>query len=37
MARQNRLERLDNELTHHVRLWRCYPVVNAIQALRGVR
>lgn len=37
MARQNRLERLDNELEHHVRLWRYYPVVKAIQALRGVR
>lgn len=37
MERQKRLERLDNELEHHVRLWRYYPVVKAIQALRGVR
>lgn len=35
--RMARLERLDNELSHHVRLWRYYPVVKAIQALRGVR
>ncbi|ALS96895.1 IS110 family transposase [Lacimicrobium alkaliphilum] len=32
-----RLERLDNELTHHVHRWRYYPVVKAIQAMRGVR
>lgn len=32
-----RLERLDNELTHHVYQWRYYPVVKAIQAMRGVR
>lgn len=32
-----RLKRLDNELEHHVRNWRYYPVVKAIQALRGVR
>lgn len=32
-----RLERLDNELSHHVKNWRYYPVVKAIQALRGVR
>lgn len=32
-----RLERLDNELSHHVKKWRYYPVVKAIQALRGVR
>lgn len=37
MERQNRLERLDNELTHHVKNWRYYPVIKAIQALRGVR
>ncbi len=37
MERQNRLERLDNELSHHVRNWRYYPVVKAIQAMRGVR
>ncbi|ESP92502.1 IS110 family transposase [Pseudoalteromonas luteoviolacea] len=32
-----RLQRLDNELTHHVYQWRYYPVVKAIQAMRGVR
>jgi transposase len=37
MERQGRLERLDNELLHHVKNWRYYPVVKAIQALRGVR
>lgn len=37
MERQGRLERLDNELIHHVKNWRYYPVVKAIQALRGVR
>lgn len=35
--RIRRLERLDNELTHHVNQWRYYPVVKAIQAMRGVR
>ena len=35
--RISRLERLDNELTHQVKQWRYYPVVKAIQALRGVR
>jgi transposase len=35
--RISRLERLDNELIHHVTLWRYYPVVKALQALRGVR
>jgi len=35
--RMNRLQRLDNELTHQVKKWRYYPVVKAIQALRGVR
>lgn len=35
--RTARLERLDNELTHQIKLWRYYPVVKAIQALRGVR
>lgn len=35
--RMARLERLDNELTHHVHQWRYYPVVKAIQAMRGVR
>ena len=28
---------MDNELIHHVKNWRYYPVVKAIQALRGVR
>ncbi len=37
MERQNRLERLDNELVHHVKNWRYYPVVKAVQAMRGVR
>ena len=37
MERQKRLERLDNELEHHVRNWRYYPVIKAIQAMRGVR
>lgn len=37
MERQGRLERLDNELIHQVKNWRYYPVVKAIQALRGVR
>ena len=32
-----RLDRLDNEMAHHVRLWRYYPVVKALQAMRGVR
>ncbi|PMG52204.1 IS110 family transposase [Shewanella sp. 10N.286.52.B9] len=35
--RISRLKRLDNELEHHVKNWRYYPVVKAIQALRGVR
>jgi len=35
--RIHRLERLDNELTHQVHHWRYYPVVKAIQAMRGVR
>lgn len=35
--RTRRLERLDNELSHHVRGWRYYPVVKAIPAMRGVR
>ena len=35
--RTARLERLDNELAHHVYQWRYYPVVKAIQAMRGVR
>lgn len=35
--RINRLERLDNEMVHHVKQWRYYPVVKAVQAMRGVR
>ena len=35
--RTNRLERLDNELLYRVKQWRYYPVVKAIQAMRGVR
>jgi transposase len=31
------LERLDDELSYHVKNWRYYPVVKAIQAMRGVR
>jgi len=32
-----RRKRLDNELAHQVKKWRYYPVVKAIQAMRGVR
>jgi len=32
-----RLERLEQELREHVRAWRLYPVVEALQALRGVQ
>lgn len=32
-----RLARLDNELHHQAYQWRYYPVVKAIQAMRGVR
>ncbi|MEE2002583.1 IS110 family transposase [Alkalimonas sp. MEB108] len=35
--RIRRLELLDNELSYHVKNWRYYPVVKAIQAMRGVR
>ena len=35
--RIKRLKRLDNELTHQVKNWRYYPVVKALQAMRGVR
>ena len=31
------VKRLDNELQHQVKNWRFYPVVKAIQAMRGVR
>lgn len=37
MERQGRLERLDNELVHQVKNWRYYPVIKAIQGMRGVR
>ena len=35
--RTQRVERLVNELTHQVQSWRYYPVVKAVQAMRGVR
>lgn len=35
--RMKRLKRLDDELFYHVKQWRYYPVVQAVQALRGVR
>jgi transposase len=35
--RMKRLERLVNELENHVKRWRYYPVVKAVQAMRGVR
>ena len=35
--RIQRLERLDNELCNQVQRWRYYPVVKAVQAMRGVR
>lgn len=35
--RNKRPERLDGELEYQVRQWRYYPVVKAIQAMRGVR
>ncbi|MBB1274885.1 IS110 family transposase, partial [Psychromonas sp. SR45-3] len=35
--RIQRLKRLDNELTHQVKNWRYYPVVKALQAMRGIR
>ncbi|WP_289032007.1 IS110 family transposase [uncultured Paraglaciecola sp.] len=35
--RIKRLERLVNELENHVKRWRYYPVVKAVQAMRGVR
>ena len=37
MERQGRLGRLDNELIHQVKNWRYYPLIKAIQAMRGVR
>lgn len=35
--RFTRLERLDNELKHHIFNWRYYPVVKALQAMRGIK
>lgn len=35
--RIKRLKRFDNELSHQVKNWRYYPMVKAIQAMRGVR
>ena len=32
-----RLKRLDEELAYHVKQWRYYPLVKALQAMRGVR
>ena len=32
-----RLERLDTELDYHAKQWRYYPVVKAIQAMRGIK
>ena len=32
-----RLQRLDQELQEHVKAWRLHPVVDALQALRGVQ
>lgn len=37
VERINRLKRLDDELAHQVHGWRYYPVVKAVQAMRGVR
>jgi transposase len=33
----DRLQRLEQELQEHVKAWRLYPVVEALQALRGVQ
>ncbi len=35
--RSSRLARLDNELAYHVKNWRYYPIVKAVQAMKGVR
>ena len=35
--RLNRLKRLDEELAYQVKQWRYYPVVKAVQSMRGVR
>jgi transposase len=37
VERTRRTERLVNELEHQVKNWRYYPVVKAVQAMRGVR
>lgn len=37
VERTDRLKRLVNELTHQVKRWRYYPVVKALQAMRGIR
>ena len=34
---QERLQRLDAELCEQVQAWRLYPVVQALQAMRGVQ
>src|ERR671930_811355 len=36
-AHHERLQRLEAELQDHVQAWRLYPVVEALQALRGVQ
>jgi transposase len=35
-AHSERLQRLEQELHDHVKAWRLYPVVEALQARRGV-
>lgn len=35
--RIKRVERLVNELDHQIKSWRFYPVVKALQAMRGIR
>ncbi len=35
--RINRLQRLDNERLYQAKSWRYYPVVQALQAMRGVK
>ena len=35
--RQLRVERIERELLDHAKTWRLYPVVLAIQAMRGIR
>jgi transposase len=36
-AHSDRLQRLEQELQEHVTAWRLYPVIEALQALRGVQ